>query len=77
MALLDIPSDRRAEGGGTVGLKLCPFCGCEAQTEFNVVFGFQVICTNEDCFMNEALMHDKKTEQEAIETWNRRAKIDG
>lgn len=54
-------------------LKPCPFCGCEAQTEFNVVFGFQVVCTNEDCFMSEGLMHDKKTEQDAIETWNRRA----
>ena len=54
-------------------LKPCPFCGSEAETEFNVVFGYQAICTNEDCFMNETLMHDMATEQDAIETWNRRA----
>ena len=53
-------------------LKPCPFCGREAATTFNTIFGYQVYCTNDDCFMSEAIMHDKETEQDAIEAWNRR-----
>ena len=47
--LLDIPSDGRAEGGGTVELKNCPFCGHEAAmqtvtTAMEKVPRFRVIC---------------------------------
>ena len=54
-------------------LKPCPFCGSEANTTFNTILGYQVFCTNEDCFMNETMMNDMVTEQAAITEWNRRA----
>ena len=53
-------------------LKPCPFCGSEAATTYSAIFGFLVYCTNDDCFMSEATMSDKATEQDAIEAWNRR-----
>lgn len=54
-------------------LKPCPFCGSEADTSFNIQFGYQAFCTNDDCFLNYVIMLDMRTEEDAIDAWNRRA----
>lgn len=54
------------------GLKPCPFCGAEAMTCYNTMYGFQVYCTNEKCFMAENIMYGMKTEEMAVEAWNKR-----
>lgn len=53
-------------------LKPCPFCGEEAIVTYNGSFGFQVYCS--ECFMNQIVIYDKKTEEDAIKTWNKRSK---
>ena len=53
-------------------LKPCPFCGAEGDINYNYDKKFSPYCINNDCFLNE-LDHGFETEQEAIDTWNRRA----
>ena len=54
-------------------LKPCPFCGSEADAFHNTKFGWQVSCENDDCFMNQIIVHDFFSfEEEAIRAWNRR-----
>ena len=56
-------------------LKSCPFCGSDAVMTYSNK-GFQVYCSNDDCLLNNLEMYDKKTEQEAADTWNSRAEIE-
>lgn len=53
-------------------LKPCPFCGSDAETTFNTLFGFQVYCTNDDCLLNELLSQGFDDEKKMIDKWNRR-----
>ena len=53
-------------------LKPCPFCGAEGDITYNYDKKFVPYCTNNDCFLNE-IDYGFETEQEAIESWNRRA----
>lgn len=51
----------------------CPFCGSTATITYNSLYGFQIYCDNEDCFMNEILITSNiEDEKEAINAWNRR-----
>lgn len=51
-------------------LKTCPFCGSDAVVTYAYDRGYQVYCENENCILNDLVMYDKETEQEAIEAWN-------
>lgn len=51
-------------------LKLCPFCGGEANT-LHVVHHYMVTCT--ECFASIGLLDD---ENKAKELWNRRVNND-
>ena len=54
-------------------LKPCPFCGSEAAISYNTRYNWQVFCTNNNCFMNEALFAQVfHTEEEAEKAWNKR-----
>lgn len=52
-------------------LKACPFCGSAANIRFDFKHDYVVFCTNDDCMLNE-LEYGFDSEEEAIETWNRR-----
>jgi len=53
--------------------KPCPFCGEYLMTACNTKFGWQVYCSNDDCFMNEIICTTGwETEQDAIQAWNKR-----
>ena len=56
-------------------LKPCPVCKSQADTSYNTRFNYQAFCTNDECFMSTIIMHDKMTEEEAIETWNKIASL--
>lgn len=76
MALLDIPPDRRAEGGDTVELKPCPFCGGEAFMRKLYTTYFVDAKHDENCPMNVRLNPYEShwvTRLAAEEAWNRRA----
>lgn len=52
-------------------LKPCPFCGAAANIRFDFKHDYVVFCTNEFCMLNE-LEYGFDSEEEAINTWNRR-----
>ncbi len=57
-------------------LKPCPVCKSQADTAYNTRFNYQAFCTNDECFMSTIIMHDKTTEEEAIEAWNKIASLE-
>lgn len=52
-------------------LSLCRLCGHEAITTISTNGSFQVYCSNDNCILNDLVMCDKHTEQEAIDEWNK------
>lgn len=53
-------------------LEPCPFCGCPNITVYNDCDDvFYAECCNPDC---DAFGPSRKTEQQAIDAWNRREK---
>jgi len=53
-------------------LKPCPFCGWKAilHTHHSKIY---IGCANDKCF---TFMHLFETDEEAIESWNKRARVD-
>ena len=63
MALLDIPPDRRTEGGDTMELKKCPFCGNTAKIVSFRVFTamcYYVKCSCCDAEINRPVLSEKE-----------------
>lgn len=75
--MLDIPPDRQAEGGDTMEVKKCPFCG--GTPKLIHVYDHNLFVIRHTCrsFGKPALLIDTvllSSKDEAIEVWNRRAK---
>ena len=54
-------------------LKSCPFCGDTYIKTYRSRAGYQVGCNTVNCIACHAYARAYKTENEAIEAWNRRA----
>lgn len=54
-------------------LSPCPKCRKSPITSFNCMHGWQAYCSNDECELNLLLMYGNKSEEDAIEEWNRRA----
>ena len=56
-------------------LKPCPKCGNLPITSLNFPHGWQAYCSNDECELNLLLMYGNKSEEDAIDAWNRNADI--
>lgn len=53
-------------------LKPCPFCGGMAYTATWYKGWFCGAWHEDDCILNHSVLPDYETQEEAIQTWNRR-----
>lgn len=53
-------------------IRKCPFCGKEAEVGegFECYKGFEVKCSDYDCYLGTGAGYSFDTEEEAIEAWN-------
>lgn len=52
-------------------LKSCQVCGSQGVVTYNTIYGFQVYCSNDDCILNQLIMKEMETEEQAIQAWNK------
>ena len=61
-------------------IKKCPFCGYDAKLisrlgngdyDLNIIY-YDIICTNDDCYLSDGVDWNYTDENELIDLWNNR-----